>query len=72
MTLDRAAVMRQAWREWRDARRRGWDMLDGADRWSWPRCLRFAAAQARARHGDAFAQVEAAMAEALENQRLAR
>jgi hypothetical protein len=57
---DRAAIMRAAWKEWRDARRRGWDSLEGADGWDWARCMRFAAAQARARQ-QSFAAVEAAM-----------
>ncbi|MGJ0505684.1 MAG: hypothetical protein ACR652_00835 [Methylocystis sp.] len=61
---DRAAVMRAAWKEWRYARMKGWDQLAGPDRWTWPRCLAFAAAQHRAR-SQSFAAVEAAMAEAL-------
>ncbi|GLI93592.1 hypothetical protein LMG27198_25840 [Methylocystis echinoides] len=57
---DRSAIMRQAWKEWRYARRRGWDMLEGPDRWDWARCLRFAAAQHRGRR-DSFTAVEAAI-----------
>ncbi len=57
---DRASVMRAAWKEWRDARRRGWHELPGPDRWDWPRCLRFAQAQARARR-ESFGAVERAM-----------
>jgi hypothetical protein len=44
--VDRSALMRDAQREWRDARRRGWDQPD-ADRWTWSRCLRLAQARAR-------------------------
>lgn len=51
--------MRSAWKEWRYARRRGWH-LDEDDRWTWPRCLKFAQAQHRARR-NSFAAVERAM-----------
>jgi hypothetical protein len=58
---DRATIMREAWRHWRYAQRRGWH-LEEDDRWTWPRCLRFAAAQARARRPSGFEALEAAMA----------
>jgi hypothetical protein len=59
-----SAIMRHAWKEWRDAQRRGWNKLASVDRWDWPRCLRFAAAQRRERQ-KSFAAVEQAMKEAL-------
>jgi hypothetical protein len=62
MTGDRGAIMREAWRHWQYARRRGWHM-DDADPWTWDRCLRFAQAQARARRADGIAAVERAMKE---------
>jgi hypothetical protein len=52
--------MRQAWAHWRYARWKGWHELPEPDRWTWPRCLRFAAAQHRARRAS-FSAVEAAM-----------
>lgn len=52
--------MRAAWKEWRYARRKGWHELEGVDQWTWSRCLRFAAAQHRARR-ESFAAVEQAM-----------
>jgi hypothetical protein len=61
---DRRAVMRAAWRHWRYARLKGWH-LDEDDPWTWARCVRFAAAQARARRHSGFAAVEVAMAELL-------
>ncbi len=63
--FDRSAVMRAAHEEWRDCQRRGWDSLEGPDRWTFPHCLRFAQAQARARQTSGFAAVEEAMVEAL-------
>ncbi len=59
---DRAAIMRAAWKLWRYVRMKGWH-LDEDDPWTWPRCVRFAQSQARARQLSGFAAVEAAMAE---------
>ncbi len=56
--------MRAAWREWRYARMKGWH-LDEDDPWTWPRCVRFSQAQARARCSSDFAALEAAMVELL-------
>jgi hypothetical protein len=61
---DRSIVMRAAWKEWRYARRKGWH-LDPVDPWTWPRCIRFAQAQARARRPAGFKAVELAMQEAM-------
>ncbi|WP_363348871.1 hypothetical protein [Methylocystis echinoides] len=58
----RAAVMRAAWAHWRYVRMKGWHASDDEDPWTWARCVRFAAAQARARRPSGFAAVEAAMA----------
>ena len=57
---DRAAIMQKAWRQWRYARSRGWHIGED-DPWTWPRCLRLAQAQERARRLDSFAAVEQAM-----------
>jgi hypothetical protein len=57
---DRGAIMRAAWKEWRYARMKGWHELPEPDRWTWARCLRFAAAQHRAKAAS-FSAVEAAM-----------
>jgi hypothetical protein len=56
--------MREAWRHWRYARSKGWHIGDD-DPWTWARCLRFAAAQARARRPSGFEAIEAAMAEVM-------
>lgn len=45
-SVDRRAVMNDAWRICRDVQRRGWD-TPGPDQWTWRRCLRFALARAR-------------------------
>jgi hypothetical protein len=60
---DRAAVMRAAWAHWRYVRMKGWHTGEDEDPWTWARCVRFAAAQARARRPSGFAAVEAAMAD---------
>jgi hypothetical protein len=60
---DRAAIMRAAWKEWRYARMKGWDKIEDDTR-TWPRCLRFAAAQHRERQ-KSWPTVEAAMREVL-------
>lgn len=60
----RAVIMRNAWRHWRYARMKGWH-LDDDDPWTWARCVRFSAAQARGRRPSGFAAVEVAMAELL-------
>jgi hypothetical protein len=60
MQPEQAAIMRQAWAHWRYARMKGWDRADYPDPWDWRRCLRFAAAQHRARRSS-FSAVEAAM-----------
>lgn len=39
--IDCGEVMRDAWRQWRDARRRGWG-APGWDQWTFARCLRLA------------------------------
>ncbi|RTL86955.1 MAG: hypothetical protein EKK29_08385 [Hyphomicrobiales bacterium] len=57
----RASIMRAAWKEWRYARMKGWHVGED-DPWTWARCVRFAAAQARARRPSGFAAVETAMA----------
>lgn len=62
---DRGATMRAAWSHWRYARSKGWHIGDD-DPWTWPRCIHFAAAQARARRPSGFAAVEAAMAELIQ------
>ncbi len=62
---DHRAIMRAAWKHWRYVRMKGWH-LDEDDRWTWPRCVRFAQAQARGRRPSDFAAVEAAMAELME------
>lgn len=63
MSSAQSAIMRAAWKEWRYARRRGWH-LDEDDRWTWARCLRFAAAQHREQQ-NSWSAVEAAARAAL-------
>lgn len=58
---DRSSIMQKAWKQWRYARSRGWDKIEDADQWTWPRCLCFAQAQARARRPDDFSALEVAM-----------
>lgn len=46
-SIDRAAVMRDAWRGWIYVQRKGWHHPGDDDRWSWERCLRLSLARAR-------------------------
>jgi hypothetical protein len=49
--IDSRAVMTDAWRRWRHAKRRGWHLTE-IDRWTWQRCLKLAWAAARQRRDE--------------------